>query len=940
MWNILQLTIILSSLIYNVQSFIDNLNLKYETLSKNKEGRHFLVTTLLEKLYQPLNEPRFQGKVVFQLPRSLGGSDRRLQTSCCQLKEIPFSYRRGVITKDLVIQSLEKKGLLKYKRGSPIDDFEKEVKADISSLADVINGDQRPFDHMLSLAAVTREIVNENMWVKAMITVEVRRTDLGFAVPNMLEVMGPSFLPNIKQLDRQVRDAGSNGRNDAETEIVVDWSSPQYRTYPPSELESKLWYLREDPEVNSHHWYWHVLFGDMEEYNQDDLQHRRGELFYYLHNQVCNRYNMERLSNGMPLVKPFDSASWSRGITPGYDPKLGDLSTDYYPPRENGALWYNHPESTRQMRTLERNFQNSIKKGYLSGPNGEKVPLGYKNGRDFGIIPLGATIETDPRRTVNNETYGDIHNGGHYWMARAGLHKQLVDVGVRNALGNTATECRDPLLYRWHAYIDGIFAQYKQTLGPYKNEDLEFPGITINDVTVHAQKDPDFQNGIFGKVVGPKNQLFTHMELGDVGFYGADIGNITQSDRVRIKYRRLNHSPFVYRFTVTNSGPAPVDSIVRVFLADEKGTPTTVEMDKFFWRFKRGTTEFERSSDDSSSVPRKALGLYEIQEQSSYSGSYNYRSEDILQYTGCGWPKHLLVPRGSPTGFKTNLLVVISPLLPDDAAKRTDWKTVSSLTHSLCGAPGDKYPDSRPMGYPFDRYRGWRSVMRGRSNMKRVEVTIFHQKDCTSDKSCPSGQYCDLDDNICRLGASKKPTSSSSFQFPKAGSFLNKPKKTLILRNANFDCPSKEGAIPKVNQQIFNGVTSESDCQTRCRKTQECSYYEWHKLDGQNDFCVLFEHLTLDEGHPDSVSGLTKCNSFQELFETDTCYLKDSRPILQKIRSKSLPSADICKSECASLDECESWEWQTSSSKCHLYKMFFKKQTNSYSGPVICKTSV
>ena len=92
--------------------------------------------------------------------------------------------------------------MLKYKRGSPIDDFEKEVKADISSLADVINGDQRPFDHMLSLAAVTREIVNENMWVKAMITVEVRRTDLGFAVPNMLEVMGPSFLPNIKQLDR------------------------------------------------------------------------------------------------------------------------------------------------------------------------------------------------------------------------------------------------------------------------------------------------------------------------------------------------------------------------------------------------------------------------------------------------------------------------------------------------------------------------------------------------------------------------------------------------------------------------------------------------------------------------------------------------------------------------------------------------------------------
>ena len=61
MWNTLQLSIFISSLVYSVHSFIDDLNLNYETLRSNKEGRHFLVTTLLEKLYQPLNEPRFQG---------------------------------------------------------------------------------------------------------------------------------------------------------------------------------------------------------------------------------------------------------------------------------------------------------------------------------------------------------------------------------------------------------------------------------------------------------------------------------------------------------------------------------------------------------------------------------------------------------------------------------------------------------------------------------------------------------------------------------------------------------------------------------------------------------------------------------------------------------------------------------------------------------------
>ena len=89
-----------------------------------------------------------------------------------------------------------------YKRGTPIDDFEKEVKSTVGKLADVINGDQRPFDHMITLAAATREIVNENIFVKAIITVMVRRTDVGFAVPNMLEIMGPAFLPNIKQLGK------------------------------------------------------------------------------------------------------------------------------------------------------------------------------------------------------------------------------------------------------------------------------------------------------------------------------------------------------------------------------------------------------------------------------------------------------------------------------------------------------------------------------------------------------------------------------------------------------------------------------------------------------------------------------------------------------------------------------------------------------------------
>ena len=321
-------------------------------------------------------------------------------------------------------------------------------------------------------------------------------------------------------------------------------------------------------------------------------------------------------------------------------------------------------------------------------------------------------------------------------------------------------------------------------------------------------------------------------------------------------------------------------------------------MDKFIWRFKRGTTEFERSSDDSSSVPRKALGLYEIQEQSSYSGSYNFDSGDLLQYTGCGWPKHLLVPRGNPSGFKTNLLVVISPLLDNDDAANTDWRTVSTLTHSLCGAPGEKFPDSRPMGYPFDRYQGWRSVIQGRSNMKRTQITIYHQKDCSSSRDCPSGQYCDTFDKRCNLGSN--PDSEATNQ----PLFTKQPKRYKVdIRTEKLTCPIVDGSIPKLNQKIFKGVRKEIDCETRCKKTQECAYYEWHKVDGSNDYCMLYEHLVLQSGHSNSVSGLKTCNSFQPLFEGKSCYLRDTRPVMQQIQVKSSSTSEQCKALCSKNSE-------------------------------------
>jgi len=55
------------------------------------------------------------------------------------------------------------------------------------------------------------------------------------------------------------------------------------------ELEHRLAYFREDMGINLHHWHWHLIYpfsGPREVVNKD----RRGELFYYMHQQIIARY--------------------------------------------------------------------------------------------------------------------------------------------------------------------------------------------------------------------------------------------------------------------------------------------------------------------------------------------------------------------------------------------------------------------------------------------------------------------------------------------------------------------------------------------------------------------------------------------------------------------------------------------------------------------------
>lgn len=103
-----------------------------------------------------------------------------------------------------------------------------------------------------------------------------------------------------------------------------------------------------------HHWHWHLVYpnsGTREIVNKD----RRGELFYYMHQQVLARYNAERFSN--KLAKALPLSNLREPIEEGYYPKLLDHAHQRTYPGRSGNLCLqdvNRDDTTIEITDLER----------------------------------------------------------------------------------------------------------------------------------------------------------------------------------------------------------------------------------------------------------------------------------------------------------------------------------------------------------------------------------------------------------------------------------------------------------------------------------------------------------------------------------------------------------------------------------------------------------
>ncbi|XP_015437253.1 PREDICTED: phenoloxidase 2-like [Dufourea novaeangliae] len=547
----------------------------------------------------------------------------------------------------------------------------------------------RTYEDFLSVAVYCRDRVNAQMFIYALSVAILHRPDTkDLPVPPLSEVFPDKYIDGA--IFTRVREEANLVPSGSRIPIDIP------RDYTASDLdeEHRVAYWREDIGINLHHWHWHLVYpfeGDIKIVNKD----RRGELFYYMHQQIlARRYNCERLSNRLGRVKRF--INWREPIPEAYFPKLDSIVAGRtWPARPSGAILQDINRPADQLnfdiQDLERwrdRIYEAIHNGSVINAKGERIQLTERNGIDI----LGNIMEASIL-SPNQNIYGGLHNFGHIALSYCHDpdHRYLERFGI---MGDTATAMRDPIFYRWHAFVDDVFQEYKNSLPEYTVQQLDYPGVEILDIRLTTNQRRNVLNTFWTQSVVDLSR-------------GLDF---TPRGPVLARFTHLNHSDFKYTITVNNRNNAPRRGTVRIFIApkeDERGLPFTfrqqknlmIEMDKFSTILRPGQNTIERNSTDSSITIPFERTFRNLDENRPITGD----SLELFNFCGCGWPQHMLVPKGNRVGYPMDLFVMVSNYNDDAVSIEQEESSGCNDAASFCGLKDRKYPDARHMGYPFDR---------------------------------------------------------------------------------------------------------------------------------------------------------------------------------------------------------------------------------------------
>ena len=495
--------------------------------------------------------------------------------------------------------------------------------------------------------------------------------------------------------------------------------------------EALLDYFREDTGFNDHHLKWHVVnpFGGVPDpvnpFGPRVTKDRQGELFWYMHQQMLARYDTERIAVGLDRVEPLED--YRAPIAEGYDANLPGFSN-------------RRPDETLRDVALQPGLDYTVdqhedrRDRHLQAAQDGFYRIG---GAEIPMTPdlVGSTLEANLSSAEGSafgnpfSFYGNQHNFGHVLLS------ELADPTGPNpnspgVMASTATAVRDPVFYRWHRHVDDLFFVWQDRLPENDFSTGAPPVLMRQEIDLILCKTAD--------VPGADQDDFDGDALGEATFGGAQWDEdpttlaLTTSELVTtmktellpggIQKPYLDHEDYLYFFRLKNRTDQEQKVTVRVFLAatdlaDDRRS--WIEMDKFAQRLEPNQRKVVYRSARQSAVVRKPA---------------RHPDEPLVQlppgavdrnYCDCGWPYHLLLPRGREVGMGVRLLVMLTDWEQDLVGAERKCGSMS-----FCGARDADYPDSRPMGFPFDRPFTSRSIVEtvaAHENWASRDFTIRHE---------------------------------------------------------------------------------------------------------------------------------------------------------------------------------------------------------------------
>ncbi|XP_077293805.1 hexamerin 70b-like [Arctopsyche grandis] len=576
----------------------------------------------------------------------------------------------------------------------------------------------KDWETFYNTACWAREFINEQLYVYALSIALIHRPDTyKMMLPLIHEIQPHYFFTNdvmqkayYAKMQGHSDDLGDRVHQGPDKSVIINSNYTGWQ-FNYNE-EQKLSYFTEDIGLNSMYYYMHLNYPSWMDGSKYGLTtDRRGELYYYLHQQLLARYYLERLSNGMGEIPNF---SWRWPVETGYQPSMRYFNGLEFPVRPNhfdlrrGEFLGN----LMQVEDYERRIRDAIDQGYVVLKNGSHVSLHEPE----SIEHLANIIEGNPE-SANMRLYKYSNIIAKILLGNS-VHPVLDHFVAPSALEQYQTCLRDPMFYQLYKRYVGFFNQYKKLLTPYTKEELNCPGVKIENVEIE-------------KLV----TYFDHFnsEITNAGWLNKEEAK-NQEDHMKIMVRqtRLNHQPFTVTINTVSEKVTKV--VVRMYLGpkyDGKGNLINLnrnrlnyfELDQFLYNLKSGKNIIRRNSRNFRWNTNDATPSSMIYKNitDALEGNHEFvitESEPLY-----GFPDRFVLPKGRKGGMPYNLYIIVSPYVCSSPCP-PEGQGLSDKVGT-----GSRLLDSLPMGYPWDREIVSEHTFRSMPNTHFEGVVIFHKKE-------------------------------------------------------------------------------------------------------------------------------------------------------------------------------------------------------------------